>query len=184
MEHHVESLDAPVSGGPPGAAAGTLSIMVGGPREVLDLCLPLLTCLGKNIVYMGPSGAGQVTKACNQILVTGTLTSVAEALVFGRKAGLDPAAVREALLGGYAGSRMLEVGGQRMIEHDFDPKFFVRLVRKDLNIALGIAREVAAPTPVAALVAQLLNSLIAGGHGESDAAALVTVYEKLADQEL
>jgi 2-hydroxy-3-oxopropionate reductase len=180
----VASLDAPVSGGPPGAAAGTLSIMVGGAREDFDRCLGLLQCLGKSIVYMGASGAGQVTKACNQIAVAGTLTAVAEALVFGRKAGVDPAAVRGALLGGYAGSRMLEVYGQRMIEHDFDPGFFVRLLRKDVYIALEMAREVAAATPVAALVAQLLNGLVAEGHGEADAAMVVTHYERLANQEL
>ncbi len=144
MEHQVASLDAPVSGGPPGAAAGTLSIMVGGSEEDFDRCRPLLSCLGRNLVYIGPSGAGQVTKACNQILVAGTLTSVAEALAFGSKAGVDPAAVRDALLGGYAASRMLEVYGRRMIERDFEPGFFVRLLRKDLDIALGVAREVAA----------------------------------------
>lgn len=183
-ERQVASLDAPVSGGPPGAAAGTLSIMVGGDREHFDRCLPLLDCLGKNIVYMGASGAGQVTKACNQIVVAGTLTSVAEALVFGRKAGVDPAAVRGALLGGYAGSRMLEVYGQRMVERDFDPGFFVRLLRKDLHIVLEMSREIAASASVAALVTQLLNGLVAEGHGEADAAMVVRYYERQANQEL
>ena len=178
-ERGMASLDAPVSGGPPGAAAGTLSIMVGGREEDFDRCLPLLACLGKNIVRMGPLGAGQVTKACNQLLVAGTLASVAETLVFAGRAGVDPAAVRKVLLGGYAGSRMLEVYGQRMIERDFDPGFFVRLLHKDVDIALGVAREVAAPTPVAELVAQLLDSLVAEGHSEADAAVLVTLYEKL-----
>jgi 2-hydroxy-3-oxopropionate reductase len=180
----VASLDAPVSGGPPGAAAATLSIMVGGAREDFDRYLPLFRCLGKNIVYMGGSGAGQVTKACNQIVVAGTLTAVAEALVFGRKAGVDPGAIRGALLGGYAGSRMLEVYGQRMIERDFEAGFFVRLLRKDVHLALEMAREMAASTPVAALVAQLLNGVVADGDGELDASAVVKLYERLANQEL
>jgi 2-hydroxy-3-oxopropionate reductase len=183
-EREVASLDAPVSGGPPGAAAGTLSIMVGGADEDFDRCLPLLRCLGQNIVHMGGRGAGQVTKACNQIVVAGTLTAVAEALVFGRKAGVDPAAIRGALLGGYAGSRLLEVYGQRMIERDFEPGFFVRLLRKDVHLALEMAREMAASTPVAALVAQLLNGLVADGDGELDASAVVKLYERLANQVL
>jgi 2-hydroxy-3-oxopropionate reductase len=180
----VASLDAPVSGGPPGAAAGTLSIMVGGTEEDFDRCLPVFRRLGKNMVYMGGSGAGQVTKACNQIMVAGTLTAVAEALVVGRKAGVDPGAIRRALLGGYAGSRMLEVYGQRMIERDFEPGFFVRLLRKDVHLAIEMAREMAASTPVAALVAQLLDGLVAEGDGELDAAAVVKFYERLANQEL
>jgi 2-hydroxy-3-oxopropionate reductase len=183
-QHEVASLDAPVSGGPPGAAAGRLSMMVGGAQEDFDRCLPLLRCLGENIVYMGGCGAGQVTKACNQIMVAGTLAAVAEALVVGRKAGVDPAAVRGALLGGYAGSRLLDVYGQRMIERDFEPGVFVRLLRKDVHLALEMARELDAPTPVVALVAQLLNGLVAEGDGELDASAVVKLYERLANQQL
>jgi 2-hydroxy-3-oxopropionate reductase len=183
-ERQVASLDAPVSGGPPGAAEGTLSIMVGGSKEDFDRWQPLLRCIGKSVLYMGGSGAGQVTKACNQIMVAGNLTAVAEALVFGSKAGVDPAAIRGALLGGYAGSRMLEVYGQRMIERNFDPGFFVRLQRKDLHIVLEMAHEMSVSTPVAGLVAQLLNGLVATGQGELDASAIVQLYERLANQEV
>jgi 2-hydroxy-3-oxopropionate reductase len=110
---------------------------------------------------MGGSGAGQVTKACNQIMVAGTLSAVAEALVFGRKGSVDPASIREALLGGWAGSRMLDVYGRRMIERSFEPGFFVRLLRKDVHIALDMAREMSAAAPMTGLVAQLLNALVA-----------------------
>jgi 2-hydroxy-3-oxopropionate reductase len=179
-ERGVESLDAPVSGGPPGAAAGTLSIMAGGKKEIFDACLPVLRTMGKTIVRVGDLGAGQVTKACNQMVIAATLAGIAEALVLGAKAGVDPSLIRQALLGGYAGSRLLEVHGERMIQHAFDPGFFVKLHDKDLHIVLDIARSVAVAAPVTALAAQFFNALIADGDGELDNSAMVKVYERLA----
>jgi 2-hydroxy-3-oxopropionate reductase len=176
----VEALDAPVSGGPPGAEAGTLSIMVGGRQEVYDDCLPLLQTMGKTITRVGELGAGQVTKACNQVVIAATLAGIAEALVLGAKAGVDPALIRQALLGGYAGSRLLEVHGQRMIEHAFDPGFFVKLHDKDLHIVLDMARSLSVAAPVTALAAQHFNALIADGDGELDNSAMLKVYERLA----
>lgn len=175
----VEALDAPVSGGPPGARAGTLSIMVGGKPEVFDACLPLLQTMGKTIVRVGDLGAGQVTKACNQVVIAATLAGIAEALVMGAKAGVDPALIRQALMGGYAGSRLLEVHGERMIQHAFDPGFFVRLHNKDLYIVLEMARSLSVSTPVTALAAQHFNALIADGDGELDNSAMLKVYERL-----
>jgi 2-hydroxy-3-oxopropionate reductase len=175
----VESLDAPVSGGPPGAEAGTLSIMAGGTQEVFDACLPLLLTMGRNVVRVGGLGAGQVAKACNQVVIAATLAGIAEALVMGAKAGVDPALIRHALLGGYAGSRLLEVHGERMIKHAFDPGFFVRLHNKDLHIVLSMARSLSVCTPVTALAAQHFNALIADGDGDLDNSAMVKVYERL-----
>jgi 2-hydroxy-3-oxopropionate reductase len=179
-ERGVVSLDAPVSGGPPGAAAGTLSIMAGGPPEVFDACLPILQTMGKTIVRVGDLGAGQVTKACNQVVIAATLAGIAEALVLGAKAGVDPALIRQALMGGYAGSRLLEVHGERMIQHAFDPGFFVKLHNKDLNIVLDMARASAVSVPVSALAAQHYNALVADGDGELDNSAMLKVYERLA----
>jgi 2-hydroxy-3-oxopropionate reductase len=176
----VESLDAPVSGGPPGAAAGTLSIMVGGEQDVFDACLPLLRAMGETIVRVGDLGAGQVTKACNQVVIAATLAGIAEALVLGAKAGVDPGLIRQALMGGYAGSRLLEVHGERMINHAFDPGFFVKLHDKDLHIVLDIARSISVAAPVTALAAQHFNALIADGDGELDNSAMLKVYERLA----
>ena len=179
-ERGVESLDAPVSGGPPGAEAGTLSIMVGGRADVFEACLPVLQAMGQTIVHVGDLGAGQVTKACNQVVIAATLAGIAEALVLGAKAGVDPALVRKALMGGYAGSRLLEVHGERMIQHAFDPGFFVRLHNKDLHIVIDMARSVAAAAPVTALAAQHFNALVAEGDGELDNSAMLKVYERLA----
>jgi 2-hydroxy-3-oxopropionate reductase len=176
----VQSLDAPVSGGPPGAAAGTLSIMVGGRRDVFDASLPLLQVMGKSIVYLGELGSGQVTKACNQVVIAATLAGIAEALVLGARAGVDPALIRQALMGGYAGSRLLEVHGERMIEHAFDPGFFVRLHNKDLHIVVEMARSLSVAVPVTALAAQHFNALVADGDGELDNSAMLKVYERLA----
>lgn len=176
----VESLDAPVSGGPPGAEAGTLSIMVGGKKDVFEACLPVLRTMGKTIVHMGELGAGQVTKACNQVVIAATLAGIAEALVLGSKAGVSPAQIREALMGGYAGSRLLDVHGRRMIEHAFDPGFFVRLHNKDLHIVLDMARSLGVAAPVAAQVAQHFNALVAAGDGDLDNSAIVKSYERLA----
>jgi 2-hydroxy-3-oxopropionate reductase len=179
-EKGVVSLDAPVSGGPPGAEAGTLSIMAGGNAEIFEVCLPLLRTMGQTITRVGELGAGQVTKACNQMVIAATLAGIAEALVLGAKAGVDVALIRQALLGGYAGSRLLEVHGQRMIEHAFDPGFFVKLHDKDLHIVLDMARSLAVSAPVTAIAAQHFNALVAGGDGELDNSAMLKVYERLA----
>jgi 2-hydroxy-3-oxopropionate reductase len=136
--------------------------------------------MGKTITRVGELGAGQVTKACNQVVIAATLAGIAEALVLGAKAGVDPALIRQALLGGYAGSRLLEVHGQRMIEHAFDPGFFVKLHDKDLHIVLDMARSLAVSAPVSALAAQHFNALIADGDGELDNSAMLKVYERLA----
>jgi 2-hydroxy-3-oxopropionate reductase len=180
----VETLDAPVSGGPPGAAAGSLAIMVGGEEHVFEASLPILRTMGSAITHMGVLGAGQVTKACNQIVLAGYLMSISEGLVFGAKAGVDPARIREALLGGYAQGRMLDVHGERMVKHAFAPGFFVRLHNKDLHIVLEMARSLATPAPIAALAAQNFNALVAEGGGELDNSSMVKVYEKLAQKEL
>jgi 2-hydroxy-3-oxopropionate reductase len=179
-ERGVACLDAPVSGGPPGAETGTLSIMVGGEQVVFDACLPLLEAMGKTIVRVGDLGAGQVTKACNQVVIAATLAGIAEALVLGAKAGVDPSLIRQALMGGYAGSRLLEVHGERMIQHAFAPGFFVRLHDKDLHIVIDMARSLSVAAPVTALAAQHFNALIADGDGELDNSAMLKVYERLA----
>lgn len=180
----VDTLDAPVSGGPPGAAEGSLSIMAGGSEAVFDRCLPVLEAMGRTIVRVGGTGAGQVTKACNQVAVGAILAGVAEALTLGSRAGVDPALIRRVLLGGYAQSRMLEVHGQRMLDHDFRPGFFVKLHQKDLMIVLDMARSLGASAPVSAQVVQLMNAAVAAGRGEDDNSALVTVYEELARHRL
>ena len=179
-EKGVACLDAPVSGGPPGAEAGTLSIMVGGEQDVFDACLPLLHAMGRTVVRTGDLGAGQVTKACNQVVIAATLAGIAEALVLGAKAGVDPSLIRQALMGGYAGSRLLEVHGERMIQHAFAPGFFVKLHDKDLHIVIDMARSLGVAAPVTALAAQHFNALVADGDGELDNSAMLKVYERLA----
>mgnify|MGYP005851923421 CR=1 FL=1 len=173
-------LDAPVSGGEAGARAGTLSIMVGGPAEAFAQILPLLQILGRNIVHVGETGAGQVAKACNQIVVSATLMGVAEALTFARRQGVPPARVREALLGGFAYSRILEVHGERMLKGDFTPGFRARLHQKDLGIVNAEAQALNLALPTSALAAQLMNALVAAGQAEADSSALVRVIEALA----
>lgn len=176
----VDMLDAPVSGGEQGAVSGTLSFMVGGKAGVFDRVKPLLEVMGRNIVYCGDSGAGQVTKACNQIVITQTIAAVGEAFVFARKNGVDPARVREALLGGFAGSRVLEAHGQRMIDHEFSPGFKARLHRKDMRIVLETAAEIGMGLPGAALGAQYLNALVGAGDGELDSSAIYKLQELMA----
>ncbi len=175
----VTLLDAPVSGGEAGARAGTLSIMVGGPVDAFRRVLPLLEVLGRNIVHVGEVGAGQVAKACNQIAVSATLMGVAEALTFARRQGVPPARVREALLGGFAYSRILEVHGERMLEGAFAPGFRARLHQKDLAMVMREAQALNLALPASALAAQLMNALVAMGHGEADSAALIRVVEAL-----
>ena len=173
------ALDAPVSGGQVGAENATLSIMIGGPVEAFERAKPILDKMGKNIVYVGEAGAGQVTKAANQIVVAGTIAAVCEALVFAAKAGIDPARVREALLGGFAQSRILDFHGNRMLQRNFQPGFKTKLHRKDMAIVLNTAREVGLALPVSATVTELMNALIGNGGAELDHSALVTVFEKL-----
>jgi 2-hydroxy-3-oxopropionate reductase len=176
----VDALDAPVSGGDIGAQQGTLSIMVGGDEPAFQRALPILQVMGKNIVYIGESGAGQVTKACNQIVVALTLQAVAEALTLAKKSGVDAAKVREALLGGFAQSRILEVHGKRMLDGCFEPGFKLSLHRKDMNIVLQTGRELSLPLLGAAQVTTLMDALLAQGKGDLDNAALITLYELLA----
>jgi 2-hydroxy-3-oxopropionate reductase len=177
------ALDAPVSGGDIGAKAGTLSIMVGGDGEAFDRALPLFQILGKNIVHIGDAGAGQVTKACNQIVVALTVQAVAEALTLAKKSGVDPAKVREALLGGFGQSRVMEVHGAKMLEGNFAPGFKLDLFRKDMNLVLQTARELGLPLMGSHQVVPLMDALIAGGGGDRDFISVLALYEKLANLE-
>jgi len=177
-------LDAPVSGGEVGAINATLSIMVGGPDEAVQRATPIFEALGRNIVRIGESGAGQVCKACNQVVVALTIEAVSEALVLAQKAGVDPAKVREALLGGFAQSRILDAHGQRILDRSFKPGFRARMHVKDLAIALATGREYNAPLPGTAQTLELYKALLAAGRGGDDHSALVTVLETLAKTEV
>ena len=168
-------LDAPVSGGEAGAIAGTLSIMVGGESKDFERALPVLECLGKNIIHVGSSGAGQIAKACNQIVVAQTMTAIAEAYLLAQNAGVDPARVREALLGGFAYSKILEVHGQRMLEKSYQPGFKARLHAKDLRIALESAAAGKLNLPGAELSNKYMQQLIEEGGGELDSAAIAKI---------
>ncbi len=179
-----DALDAPVSGGEVGAKNATLTIMVGGAPAAFERAKPILEKMGKNITLVGEAGAGQITKAANQIIVGVTIAAVSEALLLAAKAGVDPAKVREALMGGFASSRILELHGNRMIQRAFAPGFKIRLHRKDMNIVLNTARELGLSLPMSAHVAELMNGLIAHGGAELDHSALVTMFEKLANFEM
>ncbi|UCE53151.1 MAG: NAD-binding protein, partial [Desulfobacterales bacterium] len=179
----VESLDAPVSGGEVGAKEGALSIMVGGTEDAFQRAMPIFEVMGKNIVLIGEPGAGQVTKACNQIVVGVTIQAVSEALILARNSGVDPARVREALLGGFAQSRILELHGQRIIDRTFQPGFRIRLHRKDLGIALQTGRELSLPLMTTSTVAELMNALIARGDGDLDHSGLALLLEQLGGKE-
>jgi 2-hydroxy-3-oxopropionate reductase len=173
-----EVLDAPVSGGEKGAIEGTLSIMVGGTDAGFELALPLFRVLGENIVHVGPNGAGQVAKASNQLVVAATIEAVAEALLLAERSGVDPAKAREALLGGFAASKILEVHGQRMLDRAFDPGFRARLHRKDARIVLDAARASGTPVPSFRVVAAQLDRLVDElSGGELDHAALYTALD-------
>ncbi len=179
----VEMLDAPVSGGEKGAVEGTLSIMVGGSAEGFARALPLFQAMGSNIVHVGPSGAGQVTKACNQLVVAATIEAVAEALVLAERSGVDPAKVRQALMGGFAGSKILEVHGQRMLDRAFEPGFRARLHRKDARIVLDAARESGSAIPSFEVVAAQLDRLVDdAGRGDLDHSALFTLLDEAMDR--
>ena len=171
-------LDAPVSGGDVGAIAGTLSIMVGGEEQAFQRALPIFRCLGKNIVHVGPSGAGQVAKACNQIVAAQTVTAVAEAFLLADSSGVEPSKVREALLGGFAYSRVLELHGQRILDQQYEPGFKAKLHAKDLTIALETANNNAIDMPGAALSNSYMQALVEHGHGELDSSAIAKVILK------
>jgi 2-hydroxy-3-oxopropionate reductase len=173
-------LDAPVSGGEVGAKAASLSIMVGGTPAAFERVQPLLALMGKNITHVGAVGDGQVCKVANQIIVGLNIAAVAEALVFAAKAGADPARVRQALMGGFASSRVLEVHGERMINRTFAPGFRIALHQKDLNLALQGARSLGMALPQTAIAAQLMQTCAALGLAQSDHSALVQALEAMA----
>ena len=179
-----EGLDAPVSGGQVGAQNATLSIMVGGSAAAFARAKPIFEKMGKNIVHVGEAGAGQVTKAANQAVVAITIAAVSEALLLAAKSGVDPAKVREALLGGFAQSRILDLHGNRMLQRNFQPGFKMKLHRKDMSIILDTARELGLALPASAAVAELMNAAIANGGAELDHSALVTMLEKLGNFEI
>ena len=174
-------LDAPVSGGEVGAKAGTLTIMVGGDQPTFDKIKPLFELMGKNITLVGGNGDGQTCKVANQIIVALTIEAVGEALLFASKAGADPAKVREALMGGFASSKILEIHGERMIKRTFDPGFRIELHQKDLNLALSNARKLQMSLPNTATAQELFNSVAAQGDIGLDHSAMVLALEKLAE---
>lgn len=177
----VAMLDAPVSGGEKGAIDAALSIMVGGDAAAFERARPILEALGKNIVHVGPSGAGQVCKACNQLVVAATIEAVAEALLLAERSGVDAAKVREALLGGFAGSKILEVHGQRMLDRAFDPGFRIRLHRKDARIVEEAAAATGTPIPSFAAVTEQLQHAVDAGDGDRDHSALYAELAREAD---
>jgi 2-hydroxy-3-oxopropionate reductase len=182
MDRGARMLDAPVSGGEIGAISGTLSIMVGGDPEAFAEVKPLLDAMGNpdKVIWIGESGAGQITKVCNQMVIGGTLAVVSEAFALARKSGVDPARVRDALLGGFAASRVLEVHGQRILEENYKPGFRSHLYAKDMRIAARTLAENATPAPVSSVVQELVHGLVARGRGDLDYSALATVLFDLA----
>lgn len=177
-------LDAPVSGGEVGAKNATLSIMVGGPEAVFERIKPLFELMGKNITLVGGNGDGQTAKVANQIIVALNIEAVAEALLFAARAGADPARVRQALMGGFASSKILEVHGERMVKRTFDPGFRIELHQKDLNLALSSARLLGISLPNTATAQELFNSCVAHGGKAWDHSAMVRALEKLANFEI
>jgi 2-hydroxy-3-oxopropionate reductase len=184
QERGCDMLDAPVSGGEAGAIGATLSIMIGGKISDVERAMPIFQVLGKNIVHVGEAGAGQVTKAANQMVVGTTIAIVGEALVLAAKAGVDPAKVRQALLGGFAQSKILEAHGQKMLDRNFKPGFRIRLHEKDMKIALGAGFEYGVPLMVTSQVAQMMSAMDSMGHGDLDHSGLVKLIEELANTEL
>jgi 2-hydroxy-3-oxopropionate reductase len=179
-----EYLDAPVSGGELGAKNATLSIMVGGPQAAFDRVRPLFELMGKNITRVGGNGDGQTAKVANQIIVALTIEAVGEALLLAARAGADPARVREALMGGFASSKILEVHGERMVKRSFDPGFRIELHQKDLNLALGTARTLGVSLPNTATAQELFNACVAHGGKAWDHSAMVRALEMLANFEI
>ena len=179
-----EYLDAPVSGGEVGAKAASLTIMVGGTEEAFARARPLFERMGKNITHVGGTGDGQTTKVANQIIVALNIAAVGEALLFASKAGADPAKVRQALMGGFASSRILEVHGERMIKRTFNPGFRIALHQKDLNLALAGAKAIGVALPQTASAAQLMQACAANGWDQLDHSALVKALELMASHEV
>jgi len=177
-------LDAPVSGGEVGAKAASLTIMVGGPQPAFERVKPLFDLMGKNITLVGGNGDGQTTKVANQIIVALTIEAVGEALLFAAKAGADPAKVRQALMGGFASSRILEVHGERMVKRNFDPGFRIELHQKDLNLALSGARALNISLPNTATCQELFNACAANGGAAWDHSAMVRALELMAKFEI
>lgn len=175
----IEMLDAPVSGGEQGAIAGSLSIMIGGKTDILDQVRPILEVLGDKIVHIGDNGAGQVAKACNQIIVAETIIAVSEALQLAKSSGVDPAKVREALLGGFASSRILEIHGKRMLDNDYKPGFKASLHRKDMHLAMEQAKEVHLKMPAASYAMKCLDRLVTKGHSDLDSSAMHLIVEEV-----
>jgi 2-hydroxy-3-oxopropionate reductase len=178
--HGITMLDAPVSGGDKGAIAGTLSIMVGGDEDTFKRCMPIFQAMGKTIVHVGGSGAGQVVKACNQIVVALIIEAVSEALLLGSKAGVDPTKILQVLSGGLAANRVIELRGASMLAHDFTPWGRIRTHHKDLGIVLELGRMYGVSLPVTALVDQMFASLEVRGRGDLDHTALLSYLEDLA----
>ena len=177
-------LDAPVSGGEVGAKNATLSIMVGGPDDTFERVKPVFELMGKNITLVGGNGDGQTAKVANQIIVALNIEAVAEALLFAARAGADPARVRQALMGGFAASKILEVHGERMVKRTFDPGFRIELHQKDLNLALSSARALGVALPNTATAQELFNSCVAHGGKAWDHSAMVKALEKMANFEI
>ena len=180
----VDMLDAPVSGGEPGAVQGTLAIMVGGEEKTFKEVIKVFEPMGKNIVYVGPIGAGGFTKLVNQIIVALNIAAVGEAFTLGVKAGLNPQTIFQAIRGGLAGSTVMEAKAPMMISRNFRPGFKIKLHHKDLNNALTTARDLGVPLPLTSLVQQILVSLIIDGKGENDHSAIATFFEKMARVEI
>jgi 2-hydroxy-3-oxopropionate reductase len=178
------ALDAPVSGGDKGAIAATLSIMVGGEADDFERAKPIFEALGKTIVHVGAAGAGQTVKACNQIVVALTFEAVSEALVLGSKAGVDPHKIVQVLSGGLAGNKVLELRGESMIAHNFQPGFRINLHRKDLGIALDAGKSYNVALPATAQVNQMFTAMVASGFGDLDHSALLKHIEALAEHEV
>jgi 2-hydroxy-3-oxopropionate reductase len=183
-ETGADYLDAPVSGGEVGAKAGSLTIMVGGEQNTFDSVKPLFDMMGKNVTLIGAVGAGQVCKVANQVIVAATIEAVGEALLLASKAGVDPARVREALMGGFASSRILEVHGERMTKRTFDPGFRIELHQKDLNLALQTAQTLGVSLPNTATCQALFNACVAHGGKAWDHSAMVRALEVLANHEI
>ena len=179
-----EYLDAPVSGGEVGAKAATLTIMVGGSETAFDKMKPIFELMGKNITLVGGNGDGQITKVANQIIVALNIEAVGEALLLAAKAGADPAKVRQALMGGFANSRILEVHGERMVKRSFDPGFRIELHQKDLNLALTTARQLGVSLPNTATAQELFNACAAHGGAKWDHSGMVRALEKMANFEI
>jgi 2-hydroxy-3-oxopropionate reductase len=184
MERGASALDAPVSGGDKGAIAGTLSIMVGGSGDDFERAGPMFEAVGQTIVHCGGPGAGQIVKACNQVVVAIAYEAVSEALVLGSKAGVDPRKIIQVLNGGLAATRVLEMRGPTMIEHNFEPGFRINLHRKDLGIALSTGKENNVPLPVTAIVSQMYENLVANGDGDLDHSAMLKLIEAGANHQV